>query len=107
LYGRYTNVEYPREWVTEYRFADLGDSRCHGGSAIDLSAADPLWAEPLPVVDDNLHRPVAVPGTRCAWQSLSQTQAVQLACAAAISAENDPGGFAYVLAGHGSPVHDM
>jgi hypothetical protein len=107
LYGRYTNVEHPGEWMTEYRFADLGDSRCQGGSAIDLSAADPLWAEPLPVVEDNLHRPVAVPGRGYAWQNLSQARAVQLACAAAISAENDPGGFAYVLAGHGSPVHDM
>jgi hypothetical protein len=62
LYGRYTNVEHPGEWVTEYRFADLGDSRCQGGSAIDLSAVDALWEEPLPVMDDNLHRPIAVPG---------------------------------------------
>ena len=44
-----------------------------------------------------------------AWQSLWQAQAVQLACAAAISAENDPSGFAYVSAfiGQGTALYDM
>jgi hypothetical protein len=49
---------------------------------VGLSAADTVWAEPLPVVDDNLHRLIAVPGRRCTWQILMQAQAVQLVTAA-------------------------